>query len=102
LGADFTGITRTFDVTVGEPTHATDLRAAGIELYPVPTDNALTIESDTRIEQIAIFDLQGRRMMQTAPRAAQAQLALDHLPTGMYVIGVQNERGMSYGKIIKQ
>lgn len=71
-------------------------------VYPVLTSDKVTVVSATVISKMELYDLQGRRLLQLTPETVQAELSLVSYPTGLYLLHITNETGVSMNKIIKK
>lgn len=68
-----------------------------ISIYPNPTSEYITITSSLELTKVELFDLLGKRVLDTAETA---QIKVNHLPTGMYVIKVHATNGTLTKKIM--
>jgi hypothetical protein len=70
-----------------------------IKVYPIPSSNAtITIESDYKIEQIAISDLQGRLVYSSIYEGSQISVP----EKGIFILTVTGEKGVTSTKIVMQ
>jgi hypothetical protein len=70
--------------------------------YPNPvSDNILYLETNSSIEQVILFDMNGR-MLQTiqGQHYTMQQLQLNPLPIGMYILAVRTDHGIGRKKIL--
>lgn len=72
-----------------------------IKIYPNPTDGILYIEQATTSGQISIYDLKGRLLLQKRMDTDLAEINLDPLVTGMYILKYIGDEGSFMKKIIK-
>jgi len=78
-------------------------RAAGWHLYPVPTNNLLTVQSATAATgQLILSDAQGRVHLRQAFTGTSQQLDLSALAAGLYLIRLQTSAGSFTQRITKQ
>jgi hypothetical protein len=77
-----------------------------IVLYPNPTTGQLRIENgEWRIENVEIFDILGRTVVAYpcgCPENTEITLYISNLPTGMYFVRIQTERGVVVRKVLKR
>ncbi len=68
---------------------------AGFKAWPNPMGNDLQLDLSTmeNINEIALYDMQGRLMQQWQLSATQVSLDVAQLPAGAYVMHVTNRRG---------
>jgi hypothetical protein len=67
----------------------------GLAIYPVPAQDAVTVEAFAHREPLTICltDLKGRMLNQTAAANGRAVLPVGHLPAGIYVVSVADRAG---------
>lgn len=71
----------------------------GISIYPNPTKGVVNVKVSSGIEQIELFDAQGKRIMSTT----KATLDLSGLPNGLYFVKVHTASDViKVQKIVKQ
>lgn len=93
----FDTITQTVSVTnVGVAEESATL---GLDVFPNPTQNTLTISLKRVPEQtqLCLYDLQGRTLIQQEAKIVQ-QLHLRELPKGVYILRIGND----YRKVFKE
>jgi hypothetical protein len=74
-------------------------------IFPNPTTGELTINNEQlTINNIEIFDVYGRSVSKPETRNPKPETVLDisHLPSGIYFIKIETEKGTVTKKIIKQ
>ena len=73
------------------------------KLYPNPAHEYVTLQSDTVINHIKVFDLLGRAVFEQNTINQQiVQLNIAHYPSGLYLIEVESEYRTEILKLIKQ
>jgi cyanophycinase-like exopeptidase len=76
--------------------------AAGISVFPNPTDGTLFItHSGADIQSLTVSDLNGRVLIQKQ-QAAGAQLDIAHLPSGMYLLKINTGQGVFTAKVVRR
>jgi hypothetical protein len=75
---------------------------ANIKMYPNPVSNELTIEAQSTIQKIAVFNLLGQEVLSTSPQANSAKLQTSSLSQGVYVITTTIDNVVSSSKFVKQ
>jgi uncharacterized protein YjiK len=86
-------------------TDQTDIRpieVSTLKLYPNPVRDELFVTSDTKIESVVVFGLQGNVLLRSNVQSSSATLSLGFLSKGIYVIQVKRADAISTHKIIKQ
>ena len=70
--------------------------------YPNPTERTLTIEGVTGYLQIYIYDLVGREVMTYSLPSSKKTIDVSELPSGMYLISLQNNKERITKVLIKK
>lgn len=94
---DISGESREIDlaeiVAIANNTQAVDL-SKNIAIYPNPASNLITIETtDLEIENIEIFDLTGRKVLEKNQLNNRNQLNVSQLTDGLYIINIKTNKG---------
>ncbi|MFO8087577.1 MAG: C25 family cysteine peptidase [Bacteroidales bacterium] len=71
-----------------------------IAVYPNPTTDQLTVQSDRKISSVELYDLSGRLLVQEIIHNANAKLQLGSFQAGVYLLKVKTEDGMVQNKKI--
>jgi hypothetical protein len=79
-----------------------ELDRSNISIYPNPTANQLYIKANSQIESIILYDLLGKKVVETAPLAKNAELNIASLKTGMYLAIISSEGKKTVRKIVKE
>ena len=67
---------------------------ASLNVFPNPiTNNQLTIQADTELEQIRLFDLNGIEVRSVTPKTKSTNINVDHLPAGTYMLNATTATG---------
>lgn len=69
-----------------------------IYVYPNPTNDFLSINSDTEILEVAIFSVNGVKLFYSNNTS---NIDLSDYPKGIYIISIKNINGIVYRKIIR-
>lgn len=62
-----------------------------VRLYPNPVNDQLTINTESTIEQVKIYSLNGRLVHESKPNVSLTSIDLDYLPKGVYSVEIQLE-----------
>ncbi|MFY7889640.1 MAG: T9SS type A sorting domain-containing protein [Spirosomataceae bacterium] len=78
-----------------------ELNALGIKLYPNPTSDKITIESDTKPMQLRLVDAMGTVLKELMIRDEKKEISLSDYPTGLYFLHINKENKTASFKILK-
>ncbi len=81
---------------IEEVESTTDIRIAYL------ADDQLEVSAASPIESVAVYNLQGKLMLQFAPQTESVSLSLNSLPAGAYIVQAGNAEGVKTQKIIKR
>lgn len=68
------------------------------KVYPNPVQNLLTIEQNSIIQMIEVYDLSGQKVIQLYPKVKAISFNIDHLNKGVYIVKIDN----SFAKFMKK
>lgn len=71
-------------------------------IYPNPTSDMVYVEASSRIEKVAVFDLLGRKVLETVPQSEKAELNFNALKAGVYMAVISCEGKKTIKKIVKE
>jgi len=71
----------------------------GIELYPNPTNNLLTIISSSSITEITVWNVQGQKVLNYGNVSS---IDVSMLQAGIYITRIQTENGLKISNFIKK
>jgi hypothetical protein len=90
-----------FSVETGTPVN--DIKENITSIYPNPTFGALTIQSNIRLDEIVLYSITGKKVMQFSSAKKETVLDVSGLDNGMYIIQTNDINGnINTRKIIKQ
>ena len=72
-----------------------------ITLYPNPASKDVNISSENIINYIEVFNSLGQKVYQTNVKAKGKTLDINSLSKGVYIIGVNTDKGYSRKKLVK-
>ncbi|MEH6762972.1 MAG: T9SS type A sorting domain-containing protein [Aequorivita antarctica] len=72
-----------------------------IVLFPNPANDLISIQSASVINNISIYDLQGRLIDTRTTNKQHTELNISALKTGVYFLSIETETGTAFKKIIK-
>ncbi len=102
-GQPSVGIPEPFEMTVTSPTFSTtSFDVFGFTYYPNPVVNELHLSSLSNIDEVIMFDIRGKQVFATQPRATNHSLNMSELQTGIYLMSVTIEGKKETFKVIKR
>ncbi len=72
-----------------------------ITLYPNPTNNEISISSESLINSIEIYNSLGQKVYTETINSKEKTIDVSSLPSGVYVLGAKTDDGIMRKKIIK-
>ncbi|HCN49905.1 MAG TPA: hypothetical protein DIT10_12580 [Chryseobacterium sp.] len=72
------------------------------KVYPNPVTNTLSIDSQSKVKSVSIFDGTGRNVLTSEINQAKFNLDLSKLSSGTYIVTAQTENGPQSTKVIKK
>ncbi|MFM8596724.1 MAG: T9SS type A sorting domain-containing protein [Flavobacteriales bacterium] len=78
-----------------------NLNPTSSKIYPNPFTNFLTIETSAKIISLKMSDLQGKELVTALPLLNKAELDLQGLPSGIYILEIQTENNLELLKVVK-
>ena len=75
---------------------------SNIKMYPNPTKNTLTIEANSTIQKISVYNILGQEVMAMSPKNNSATLQTSALQKGVYMLKTDLNGNIYTSKIIKE
>jgi hypothetical protein len=76
--------------------------ASNIKMYPNPVRNTLTIEANSAIQKVSVYNVLGQEVMTKSPKSNAATLQTGSLQKGVYMVKTEIDGNVSTSKIIKE
>ena len=73
-----------------------------VKIYPNPASTSITLENESAIESVSIYNVVGQEVKTAAPNSNTITLDISNLETGVYVIKSISEGRTSTSKFVKQ
>lgn len=73
-----------------------------IKMYPNPVQNTLTIEANSEIQRVSVFNVLGQEVMSRSPKSTGTTLQTNGLQKGVYMVTTEIDGNISTSKIIKE
>ncbi|MFT6747398.1 MAG: hypothetical protein ACJAZ2_001750 [Glaciecola sp.] len=90
-------------VVIGKASLSTaKFEASNVRMYPNPVRNNLTIEANSTIERVSVYNILGQEVLTTRPAANAATLQTSNLQKGIYIVKTEIDGKVSASKIIKE
>jgi len=91
----------TVTITFEEAVSAPDMAITEMQVYPNPVRDNLHIKADAPITELRLICMKGQVIYQGTPRSREADISMQDVPTGMYLLQVQ-AGGRTANKIIQR
>lgn len=75
--------------------------ASYIDIWPNPTNSSITINSNSQINDISLYDISGRIIQKYNGIGQQAEIDISIYPSGVYIIKVENSLGVFSRKFVR-
>ena len=72
-----------------------------ISIYPNPVINNLTIKNEEAIDELKIFDVQGKMQLHLSPKSEIIDIDMSLFPAGVYFLQIVSHNKVNTSKIIK-
>lgn len=89
-------------VTANLTSNTNTVSVRAVVVYPNPATSVLNIQSGESISKLTLINLLGQSVMQQNVSGAQAQLNIDNIAAGTYILQVTAGNKVSTVKVIKQ
>jgi|GEM_PF-1854143 len=70
-----------------------------LQVFPNPANESVTVNSNSIPAQIEVIDLLGQTLLRTKPASRNTLLEIGHLPSGVYLVRVQDGNGYRTEKL---
>jgi len=74
---------------------------ATIKMYPNPMKNTLTIEANSSIQKVSVYNVLGQEVMKANPKSNSATLQTSQLQKGVYMVTTEIDGVISTSKVLK-
>jgi hypothetical protein len=76
--------------------------ASNVKMYPNPVNNTLTIDANSSIQKVSVYNILGQEVMTASPKSNSATLQTSSLQKGAYMVQTEIDGNISTSKIIKE
>jgi len=64
--------------------------------------NTLTIEANSEIQRVSVYNVLGQEVMKASPKSNRAELQTSELQKGVYMVATEIDGNLSTSKIVKE
>ena len=89
-------------VVTGNTLGVNDFNTINVSVYPNPTINNITIQSDEQITNVVVYNTLGQMVKSASPNATNYSMDTANLDAGIYFATLSTEKGSKTVKFIKQ
>jgi hypothetical protein len=90
-------------VVVGESTLSTaKFETSSVKMYPNPVRNTLTIDANSSIQNVSVYNILGQEVMRVSPKSNSVTLQTSDLQKGAYMVRTEVDGKVSTNKVIKE
>ena len=75
---------------------------SSVKMYPNPVKNTLTVEANSEIQRISVYNILGQEVLKASPKSNTATLQTNELQKGVYMVTTEIDGKLSTSKIIKE
>jgi hypothetical protein len=90
------------DVVFGASLGTTKFETSNVKMYPNPVTNYLTIEANSTIERVSVYNLLGQEVLVKSPKSNSTILQTSELEKGVYIVKTEIDGKVNVAKIIKE
>lgn len=99
----YNGAQGNYSISAYDASLATDtFDASSFSFYPNPVKDVLNLSYSQNISKVQVINLLGQEVKSVSINAAQAQIDMENLPTGTYLVKVTSDNQVKTIKVIKQ
>ena len=77
-----------------------DILSSGLNIYPNPVYNSLTIDSQTPVEKVEVYTILGQKVIEKS--SDLGSVSTETLSKGIYMLKILSEKGSTTRRLIKQ
>lgn len=80
----------------------TNISLTSSKVYPNPTSEGITIETENIQQQLVLFNVQGKQLIELHPLSKVFNLSLSDYPAGLYLLQVTTQSGTEILRLTKE
>ncbi|TRX25207.1 T9SS type A sorting domain-containing protein [Flavobacterium franklandianum] len=73
-----------------------------VKMYPNPVKNTLTIEANSEIQRVSVYNILGQEVMKSSPKSNTTTLQTNELQKGVYMVTTEIEGKLNTSKVVKE
>lgn len=73
-----------------------------VKMYPNPVQNTLTIEANSEIQRVSVYNVLGQEVLSRSPKSNATTLQTNDLQKGVYMVTTEIDGNISSSKIVKE
>jgi hypothetical protein len=71
-------------------------------MYCDPAKNTLTIEANSEIQRVSVYNILGQEVLKASPKSNTATLKTSELQKGVYIVTTEIDGKVSTSKVVKE
>lgn len=77
-------------------------QTSSVKMYPNPVKNTLTVEANSEIQRVSVYNILGQEVMKASPKSNTATLQTNELQKGVYMVTTEIDGKLSTSKVVKE
>jgi hypothetical protein len=104
VAGSVTGLTTYYfdDVKFISALSTTKFDISDIVVYPNPVQNTVTIEANSAIQKVSVYNVLGQEVISRSPKSSSTTLQTSELQKGVYMVKTEIDGKISSSKIVKK
>jgi endoglucanase len=75
---------------------------SSVKMYPNPVKNTLTIDANSEIQRVSVYNILGQEVLKASPKANSVTLQTNELQQGVYMVTTEIDGKFSTSKVVKE
>ncbi len=72
-----------------------DMAFASVQVYPTTFENSIFIRHENRVDQVSLYDVNGRLLIQEAVNSSLHEISTGSLASGVYLLSLKSKENMT-------
>jgi len=90
------------DIKFASALSTTTFDKSSVKMYPNPVQNTLTIEANSAIQRVSVYNVLGQEVLSRSPKSNSTTLQTTALQKGVYMVKTEIDGNVSSSKIVKE